>query len=291
MPGAMCGTRAPTAKNLVATAIPIWPEARSVAMIDQVIGWRLGFSTSCRVALHAPGIGGSATTAAEAGCSGQSAFRPIGSGFDDMAAARQLVARGLRHTVFDHEYAGPRGARPERNREMLGMPGRRVDRLLQIEPGVDVAQEELRDPLILLVAAGRTPGQVRFAVTQRHGRRKRGARTLSGGERGGMILLQPEHLRAAAKAEADLRDNRRRLQPTAGRRGRYHVATLVDNIEMHGVAAHLAETADRRLAPAHGADGFAMAFGTAQLDDRAEACDRAGKKIERGLVGDQLTPL
>jgi hypothetical protein len=37
MPGAMCGTRAPTAKNLVATAMPNWPVAPSLAMIDQVI--------------------------------------------------------------------------------------------------------------------------------------------------------------------------------------------------------------------------------------------------------------
>src|ERR1700741_3705761 len=37
MPAAMCGTRAPTAKNLVATAMPIWPVALSLAMIDQVI--------------------------------------------------------------------------------------------------------------------------------------------------------------------------------------------------------------------------------------------------------------
>ena len=36
MPAAMCGTRAPTAKNLVATAMPNWPVA-SRAMIDQVI--------------------------------------------------------------------------------------------------------------------------------------------------------------------------------------------------------------------------------------------------------------
>jgi hypothetical protein len=33
----MCGTRAPTAKNLVATAMPIWPVEESRAMIDQVI--------------------------------------------------------------------------------------------------------------------------------------------------------------------------------------------------------------------------------------------------------------
>ena len=47
---------------------------------------------------------------------------------------------------------------------MLGVPGRRIDRFLQIHAGMDVAQEELRDPLVLLVAAGRTPGEVGVAV-------------------------------------------------------------------------------------------------------------------------------
>ena len=41
------------------------------------------------------------------------------------------VSSGTR--LFDHQHAGPRGARPERDREMLGVPGRRVDRLLEIE--------------------------------------------------------------------------------------------------------------------------------------------------------------
>ena len=55
---------------------------------------------------------------------------------------------------------------------------------------------------------------------------------------------------------------------------------------MHGVAAHLAEPADGRLAGAHGADRLAMALGAAQLHDRAEAFDRAGDEIERGLVSE-----
>src|ERR1700756_2191032 len=57
---------------------------------------------------------------------------------------------------------------------MLGMPGRRVNRFLQVQPGVDVAQKELRDPLILLVAARRAPGEIRLAVAPRPGRRERG---------------------------------------------------------------------------------------------------------------------
>ena len=63
---------------------------------------------------------------------------------------------------------------------MLGVPGRRVDRLLQVHAGMDMAQEELRDPLVLLVAAGRAPGEVGLAVAQRHGRRERRARPLAG---------------------------------------------------------------------------------------------------------------
>src|SRR5215470_16742931 len=37
-PVLMCGTSAPTAKNLVATAMPVRPACSSRAMIDQVIG-------------------------------------------------------------------------------------------------------------------------------------------------------------------------------------------------------------------------------------------------------------
>src|SRR5437870_6608397 len=102
---------------------------------------------------------------------------------------------------------------------MFGMPGRRVDRLLQVEFGMDVAQEKLRDPLILLVAAGRTPGEIRLAVAQRHGRRERGARALARRERGRMTLLEPEHLRARAEAETEIGNDRRGVQPAARRRG------------------------------------------------------------------------
>src|SRR5690242_21373267 len=46
-----------------------------------------------------------------------------------------------------------------RSWEMLGVPGRRVDRFLQVHAAVDVAQEHLQHPLVLLVAAGRAPGE------------------------------------------------------------------------------------------------------------------------------------
>ena len=47
---------------------------------------------------------------------------------------------------------------------MLRMPGRRVDCFLKIMAGMDVAQEELRDPLVLLIAAGRAAGEIWLAV-------------------------------------------------------------------------------------------------------------------------------
>src|SRR5712672_4753567 len=104
-----------------------------------------------------------------------------------------------------------------------------------------------------------------------------------------MILLEPEYLRAAAEAEADFRNHRRRLQPAAGRGRRDHVAGLIDDVEMYGVAAHFAEAADGRLARAHGADRLAMALGAAHLDDRAKTLDRARHEIERRFIpGDQL---
>src|SRR6185312_871273 len=121
MPAAICGTRAPTAKNFVATAMPNWPVAPSLAMIDQVIS---SFLASGGVALHAPRIGGRAAAFANTGGGSQASFRPIGAGFDHVAAAGQLVARSLGHAVLDHEHARTRGARPERDREMLGVPSR-----------------------------------------------------------------------------------------------------------------------------------------------------------------------
>src|SRR5258706_13034564 len=109
IPAAICGTREPTAKNRVATAIPNWPVASSRAMIDQVI------LSSGRVTLHAAGVGAGAPAAAELRGRGEAAFRPVGTGLHDMAAFLQIIDGRLRHAVFDHQHAGARGARPERD--------------------------------------------------------------------------------------------------------------------------------------------------------------------------------
>ena len=55
---------------------------------------------------------------------------------------------------------------------MFGMPRRRVDRFLEIMTGMDVAQEELRDPLILLAGVVllslAAPNRMRPAGVARH---------------------------------------------------------------------------------------------------------------------------
>ena len=53
----------------------------------------------------------------------------------------------------------------------------RVYRLLQVEAEMDVGQEEIQGPLVLLVPAWGTEGQVRLAITQRQ-RRSEGGRGL-----------------------------------------------------------------------------------------------------------------
>src|SRR2546428_6868764 len=112
MPGAICGTRAPTAKNLVATAMPIWPVRGSRAMIDQVISLLLFELSSCRVALHAPRIGGGAAAAPDPGACRQAAFPPVGADLRAGGPAFQRIAVRLRHAVLGHQHARTRGARP-----------------------------------------------------------------------------------------------------------------------------------------------------------------------------------
>ena len=54
---------------------------------------------------------------------------------------------------LDGERAEPGLSREERAREVIGVELRRVDRRLQVEPEVDVAEEHVQRPLVLLVAA------------------------------------------------------------------------------------------------------------------------------------------
>ena len=154
-----------------------------------------------------------------------------------MAPLTQFLDRFARDAAFQHQHARPGGARPEGGGEMLAVPGRRVDRLLQVHAAMDVAQEHLRDPLLLLVAARRAPAHVRLAVAMREGRRQRGTRPLARRQRAGLAFLEPADLAARAHAGSRARGRPASLQPAARRRRRNHVAVLVDDVEMHGVAA------------------------------------------------------
>src|SRR4051794_32249532 len=144
----MLGTRQPTAKFLVATAIPNCRVAGSRAMRDQV----MVPSPPRRVALHAARIGRRLAAVAVARGRGQAALRPVRTGLELVPALLEFVLCCLRHAALDDQHAGARGAWPERGEEMLGVPGRRIDRFLQVHAGMDVPQEELRDPLVLLVS-------------------------------------------------------------------------------------------------------------------------------------------
>src|ERR1700678_3037617 len=104
------------------------------------------FSPSGRVALHAARIGGSLAAAAGARRRGEAAFGPSRADLDHVAALFEFGARHRRHAALRHQHAGPRRSRPERDREMLRMPCRLIDRFLEILSGMDVAQEELRGP-------------------------------------------------------------------------------------------------------------------------------------------------
>src|SRR5689334_11921474 len=59
---------------------------------------------------------------------------------------------------------------------------------------------------------------------------------------------------------------------------------------MHGIAAYLAESPDRWLASAEGADRDALAFGAPELDFRPMSGDRAWPQLERGALCHKLAP-
>ena len=100
---------------------------------------------------------------------------------------------------------------------MLGVEVRRVDRLLQVQPPVDVVEEDVQSPLLLLVAAGRAVREPRLAVAQDEPRRQRRARPRARDERRREALLEPEHLRARPERPAECGDRRRALEPAASK--------------------------------------------------------------------------
>ena len=212
---------------------------------------------------------------------------------DQGSCALDLVAapaQGGDHVVgvavLERDHARHHPARVERAGEAVVVEGRRVDGLLQAHPADDVAQQEQRLPLVLLVAAGRPAGEHRHAVAQHQRRRQRRARAGARLERGGQSLVEPEHLGPAAEAEAELRDGRRALQPAAARGRRDDVAPAVHDVDVAGVAARLAVAIDSRLPGRHvaRAPGLPARRAAAVRARRVAAPDRAATPdAARGL--------
>ena len=82
-----------------------------------------------------------------------------------------------------------------------------VDRLLQVQPAIDVIEEGVQRPLLLLVAAGRAPRQIRLPVAKREPGAERRARPRTRPQRRRQPLLEPEHLRARAERPAERGDH------------------------------------------------------------------------------------
>ena len=71
----------------------------------------------------------------------------------------------------------------ERGDEVIRVPLRRIDRLLEVQPTVDVTDEDVQRPLFLLVAAGCAVGEPWRAVAEDEPGRERRSRAPAGHER------------------------------------------------------------------------------------------------------------
>jgi hypothetical protein len=88
--------------------------------------------------LHTAGIGRGLEQIMVSRGGNEAPFRPIGSDLDVMAASAKFVDSRCGNAALDDENAGTRGAGPEGRRKMLGMPGRCVNRFLQVHAGMDM---------------------------------------------------------------------------------------------------------------------------------------------------------
>src|SRR3569832_2971762 len=88
-------------------------------------------------------IGGGAAAGANTTGGGHAALGPAAHDFDLVTAAGEFVPGGLGHPTFDHERPQSGAARPEARDQVVGVPGRRVDRLLQVHTAVDATEQEL----------------------------------------------------------------------------------------------------------------------------------------------------
>ena len=90
---------------------------------------------------------------------GDATERPGAGHLDVVPATTQLLDRLGADAFLDRDVPRAALARIEARRERLGVVVRRVDRGLEVEAVVDMAEEDLQRPLVLLVAPGRAEGQ------------------------------------------------------------------------------------------------------------------------------------
>src|SRR3954447_1417918 len=193
------------------------------------------------------------------------AQRPLAGDGDVVAAAAQLRDDVVPETGLDHHLARCRVARVERRREARRVPGRGVDRGLQVQPTERVGEPEAQLPLLLLVAARRAEGEGRNAAAQGQGGREGGPRALARRQRVGQARLEPEHLRPGTQGEAELGDHRRALQPAPRRGGGDEIAPPVHDVDVAGVTAGPAQRVDGRFS--HARAGMDVGGGRAGGDE------------------------
>src|SRR4029078_1047541 len=108
-----------------------------------------------RVPLHAAGVRRSEDLATLTLHGADATERPRIRDSHLMAAATEVLDRVLAETRLDRQRARREAPGVERRDEVIGVPLRRVDRRLQVEPAGDVPEERMQRPPLLLVAAPR----------------------------------------------------------------------------------------------------------------------------------------
>src|SRR5713226_1666977 len=123
-----------------------------------------------RVPLHAARVrGGLQLPVWIAPGGADAAERPLRRHLDVVAAITQARDHRRVEARLDLRVPRPRLSRVERAGEVVRVEGGRVDRRLQVEPELDVCEEDVQRPLVLLVAARRAEGEVRLALPQGEG--------------------------------------------------------------------------------------------------------------------------